>query len=137
MARVFALLAIGVPLFIFVVLTVFARTSGSDGGLATLAVVLIAFVFMLFAVLIFGALAIITARPRDASWRLARRISLGLIGLIFSFYGFKALLTINDEPTVFVVLALGVLLLPLGIGALLVLWHDVCLRDSDLESDQP
>ena len=137
MARVFALLAIGVPLLIFGALTVVARTSGSGGGLAMLAVVLIGFVFMFFAFLIFGALAIIMARPLDASWRLARRISLGLIGLIFSFYGFKALLTINDEPTVFVVLALGVLLLPLGIGALLVLWHDVCLRDSDLESDQP
>ena len=140
MARLLALLAIGVPLFIVVAVRIYVRTGGVD-GIELALVGLIGAVAILYSFVAFGVAAIIAAvlgaNPRGGWWRLARRIGLGFFGLLCSFYGFRALLAVIDEPTLFRILVISALLLTFGFGSLLVLWNDVCPPPADPESDQP
>ena len=144
MARMFALLAIGVPVFIVVAARIYGFATGAN-GLEMFVIGLFGTFFIYFFFFSFGAAAIVAAvveanppgAPRSWLWRLAPRIVLGLFGLLCSFYGFEALLTFIDDPSLIVVLGLGVLILPLGIGSLLVLWNDVCPPPAGPESDQP
>ena len=144
MARVFALLAIGVPVFIIVAGRIYIYATGAD-GVGMFLIGLMGTFLVLFSFFSFGLAAILAAvieanppgAPRSAVWKLARRIGLGLIGLICSFYGFRALLDVIDKPPLIGILVAGLLLLTFGFGSLLVLWNDVCPPAADPESDQP
>ena len=143
MARVFALLAIGVPVFIVVAVRIYGYATGANGLMFVIE--LTGTFFVLFFFFAFGAAAVVAAvveanppgAPRGAWWDVTRRIGLGLLGLICSFYGFRSLLTIIEEPSLIGFLSVSVLLFPLGLGSLLVLWKDVCPPEAGPESDQP
>ena len=137
MAPVFALLAIGVPLFIVVALAFVGRTSASDNGLGMLVAVLIGAVWALSSFFMFGALAVIVSSPRGSGLRMARRVGLSLFGMVCTTYGSNAIRIVVEEPSVIVFFAIGVLLLPVGIGSFLVLWYDLRGHAADPESDQP
>ena len=144
MARMFALLAIGVPVFIVVAARIYFYATGAD-GLGMFVIGLMGTFLVLFSFVTFGTAAIVAAvieanppgAPRSWLWMLARRIGLGLLGLLCSFYGFRALLAVIDKPPLIGILVVSVLLLTFGFGLLLVLWNDVCPPASDPENDQP
>ena len=120
-AGFFGLLAIGIPAFL-----IGAFRASSAEGLGALAVGLLVLFISLVSFLLFGAIAVILAKPSGMWGRIARRVALGLVGSLCVLYGVNSLVLLVADPIPLFVPTL--LLLPAGIGALYFLWNDTLRR---------
>jgi hypothetical protein len=123
LARVFLVLALCGPVAVWIALFVAVEIADNIGGWGWLVMAILATLFLFFG---FGTLAVMLAVPENENGKTARRVGLGVLGVVCSFIGsgFLALIFLAD-PSVVVILVPMALLLPLGLAAIVVLIRDM------------